>query len=105
MTGLAVEWVGVRSDATEVHRAGRSTYSPRTAVPEFVHLATSHSRIVPSSAPEASMASSGENDTELTQSACPSRVVIIFLVSISHSRIVLPDPEASMASSGENDTN
>ncbi len=91
----------------------------------------SHNRSVPSYDPEASIFPLGENDTEVTETACPSRVAIgendteeapskslsteaIFTIAAtSHSLILLSTletyaaataPEASIFPSGENDT-
>ena len=63
-----------------------------------------HSPIVLSSDPEDSVVPSGEKDTELTSSVCPSSVVA-FSVAMSHSTTVpSPNPEASFVPSGENAT-
>ena len=60
---------------------------------------------MPSEDAEASNTPSGENDTELTASVCPSSVAIVWRVATSHNFTVLSeDAEASNTPSGENDT-
>ena len=70
----------------------------------FSLVATSHSLIVLSCEPEASIVPSGENATR-TERVCFSRVAIFSLVAISHS-LTVPScaPEARILLSGENAT-